>query len=218
MAERPVPPESSDLQLEARPTTDGVQIANDAERELIAAAAAGNMGAFAQLVAAHRARVLQVAYGVLGSGQEAEDVAQEVFIKAWRNLPHYHLRGSLASWLYRITVNTAIDVLRKSRDERALDEQHAALQGRERTSSAPASPETMVLRQDEQQRVREAVAALPTNARVTLILREYEQLSYKEIAEALDIPIGTVMSRLHYARNWLRQYLADMEGDADAQT
>jgi len=66
--------------------------------------------------------------------------------------------------------------------------------------------------------VREAVAALPTNARVTLILREYEQLSYKEIAEALDIPIGTVMSRLHYARNWLRQYLADMEGDADAQT
>lgn len=173
-----------------------------AEVELVAQAAAGNMGAFAQLVAAYRLRVVRVASGLLGSTADAEDVAQEVFLKAWHNLPHYHPQGSMASWLYRITVNAAIDLQRKRRAESPLNEQER---------DPGDSPEQTLLDHDRQERLRSAVAALPEGARAALILREYEGLSYREIADALQLPLGTVMSRLNYARQLLRRQLT--EGD-----
>ena len=173
---------------------------DSSEAELIAAAAAGNMGAFSQLVREHRSRVLRTAYGILGSAQEAEDVAQDVFVKVWNSLPQYHGReGAFAGWLYRISVNAAIDVLRQQHHEVSLDD--------ERVESHEA-PEEAVLQSFSRAQVREAVAALPPNARSVLILREYEQLSYREIAEALQVPIGTVMSRLNYARQSLKKKLA----------
>ena len=181
-----------------------------AETTMIKAAASGNVGAFSQLVREYRPRVLRTAYGIVASAvadpvAEAEDIAQEVFIKVWNKLPDYHSRGAFASWLYRITVNTSIDTLRRRR------------RNPEVTSRAPfqdsqpdpiESPEKAAVRKDARQQVREAIATLPPNARVTLILREYEQLSYREIAETLQIPTGTVMSRLNYARKLLRQALA----------
>jgi RNA polymerase sigma-70 factor (ECF subfamily) len=180
-----------------------------AEAKLIAAAAAGNMGAFSQLVGQYRPGVLRTAYGVVGSWAEAEDVAQEAFIKVWNNLPQYHGEGSFVAWLYRITVNAAIDVLRKRRPELSLED----AQGQPTEPASPSNTtEETALHQDERQRVREAVEALPQGARTTLMLREYEQLSYKEIAEALNIPIGTVMSRLNYARATLRKRLAPPGG------
>ena len=81
------------------------------EAELIKSAAEGNLGAFAQLVAIYRPRVIRTAYGIVGSPDEAEDVAQEVFIKVWSNLAYYNAQGAFASWLYRITTNAAIDSL-----------------------------------------------------------------------------------------------------------
>lgn len=169
------------------------------DNEILVQAASGNTGAFAQLVRQYRPQVLRVAYGIVGSAEEAEDVAQEVFIKVWNNLPRYRAQGSLANWLYRITVNVALDALRRKGNELSLDDwQHD-----------PAErPEEAILRSDEEERVRRALAALPPGARSALILREYEQLSYKEIAEVLQIPIGTVMSRLNYARTLLKERLA----------
>ena len=169
------------------------------EAELIRAAASGNMGAFAQLVRAHRARVLRIAFGIVGSVEEAEDVAQQVFIKVWNSLPSYHPRGAFAAWLHRIAVNAAIDTLRR---------QPAAVSLEDWQPAERQLPEEAALRQDAYQRVREAVVTLPPNARAALILREYEQLSYREIAEALQIPMGTVMSRLNYARSILKRKLA----------
>lgn len=177
------------------------------EAELVKSAAGGNLGAFAELVQAHRMRVLRTAAGMLGSLDEAEDVAQDVFVKAWEHLPDYDPRGSFAGWLYRITVNTALDVLRKRSADVSLD----GLQ----LVSPKEDPEGMVLRQDERQRVQAAIAELPAAARAALILREYEQLSYKEIADVLDIPIGTVMSRLNYARRVLGQILASEQQEAE---
>lgn len=173
-----------------------------AEARLIAEAASGNRGAFAQLVHRHRERVLRTAYGILGSAEEAEDVAQDVFIKVWNSLPTYRAQGSLASWLYRITVNTALDALRRRGEEVPLEDW-------QRDVEEP--PEEALLRRDLGERVRRALAALPPGARSVLILREYEQLSYKEIAEVLQVPIGTVMSRLHYARKILKERLAYVE-------
>jgi len=160
------------------------------------------VGAFSELVRRYRARILRTACGIVGSAQEADDVAQETFIKAWNALPHYHAQGTFGSWLYRIAINTAIDALRKRRDEVPFDEFQMVSRD---------SPEDSVLRRAEHERVREAISSLPPGSRAALTLREYEQLSYREIAEVLQVPMGTVMSRLHYARQILRKRLEWLE-------
>lgn len=169
---------------------------------MIRSAAAGNAGAFSQLVRRYRPQVLRTAYGVVGSTVEAEDVAQEAFIKAWTNLPDYRRESGFSTWLYRITVNTAIDAVRRRRSEAPLDD---AMPG------GHSAPEDEAVRHDEARRVRAAIEELPPAARATLVLREYEQLSYREIAAVLEIPIGTVMSRLNYARQLLKERLTSSE-------
>ena len=166
------------------------------EATWIQEAAQGNTGAFAELVRLHRTRVVRTAFGVLVSQEEAEDVAQDVFIKVWHNLKDFQPETSFGSWLYRITVNASIDVLRHRKEESGMDVEY---------SSPTVRPEEQMLRRASQQRVRKAIAQLPESARTTLTLREFEQLSYKEIAEVLQIPIGTVMSRLNYARQSLKK-------------
>lgn len=182
-----------------------MSVANHPETELIASARSGDMGAFAQLVSLHRLRVLRTAAGIVGSVHEAEDVAQLVFLRIWDHLDDYDPAGSFTSWLYRITVNLSIDTLRRRRYEVELAEELQA--------GARSDPEALALREDERRRVRRAVAQLPDKTRAALILREYEQLSYKEIAEALRIPIGTVMSRLNYARCYLRRLLREEQDE-----
>ncbi len=174
------------------------------DAELIAAAAAGNLSAFSELVRLHRQRVLRTAAGIVGSTDEAEDVAQQVFIRVWERLDDYDPSGSFVSWLYRITVNMAIDTLRRRRNEAPL--------GEDMPSNAEG-PERQLLVADERQQVRNAIAQLPDKTRAALILREYEQLSYKEIAAALKIPIGTVMSRLNYARRAVASILQREDPD-----
>jgi len=179
--------------------------ANRPEAELIASARSGDMGAFAQLVGLHRMRVLRTAAGIVGSVHEAEDVAQLVFMRVWDHLDDYDSAGSFTSWLYRITVNLSIDTLRRRRYEAELNEELQA--------GARSDPEALALHADERRRVQRAVAQLPDKTRAALILREYEQLSYKEIAEALKIPIGTVMSRLNYARRSLDRLLREEQDE-----
>lgn len=173
--------------------------ADTSELSLIQSAASGNLSAFSELVRLYRFRVLRTATGIVGSTEEAEDVAQQVFIRVWNHLTDYDPAGTFASWLYRITVNLSIDALRKHRHEAPLPD--------DLPGASHMDPEDQVLRRDERQRVRAAIARLPDKARAALVLREYEQLSYKEIAETLKIPIGTVMSRLNYARRMLGELL-----------
>jgi RNA polymerase sigma-70 factor, ECF subfamily len=174
------------------------------ESEWIKEAAQGNSGAFAELVRLHRMRVVRTAFGVLGSQEEAEDVAQDVFIKVWHNLKDFQPETSFGSWLYRITVNASIDVLRHRKEESGLEIEY---------TSPTVRPEEHMLRHVNQLRVRRAIAQLPESARTTLTLREFDQLSYKEIAAILQIPIGTVMSRLNYARQSLKKILAESGGE-----
>lgn len=172
------------------------------EDELIRSAAAGNAGAFSQLVRKYRPQVLRTAYGIVGSTMEADDVAQEAFVKAWMSLPDYRRDAGFSTWLYRITVNAAIDAVRRRRPEAPLDDAMPARR--------PA-PEEETVSRDESRRVRAAIEELPAAARAALVLREYEQLSYREIAAVLQIPIGTVMSRLSYARQILKERLLSSE-------
>ena len=171
------------------------------ETELVTRAQNGDRNAFSELVRTHAQGVLNVIYRMCGDMQVAEDAAQETFIQAWLRLPSYRPRASLRNWLYRIAVNMAIDMLRK--EKRILP---GAVEDLNLTDSRPG-PEALAASSERTKMVQEAVLALPEASRAVLVLREYEGLSYQEIADALDIPVGTVMSRLNYARKLLREKL-----------
>jgi len=171
------------------------------EIELVTRAQDGDRNAFSELVRIHSRGVLNVIYRMCGDMQVAEDAAQETFIQAWMKLKSYRPQSSLRNWLYRIAVNTAIDMLRK--DKRILPGEIEDMNLRD---SEPG-PEALVASAERTEVVQEAVLTLPDASRAVLVLREFEGLSYQEISEALEIPVGTVMSRLNYARKLLKEKL-----------
>ena len=171
------------------------------ETELVTRAQNGDRNAFSELVRTHAQGVLNVVYRMCGNMHVAEDAAQETFIQAWLRLPSYRPKSALRNWLYRIAVNTAIDMVRK--DKRILPN---AVEDLALMDSHPG-PEAMFISEERKELVRNAVVELPGASRSVLVLREYEGLSYREIADALEIPIGTVMSRLNYARKLLKEKL-----------
>ena len=171
------------------------------DTELVIKAQNGDRNAYSELVRVHSQGVLKVVYRMCGNKHLAEDAAQEAFIQAWLKLPSYKPRASFRSWLYRIAVNSAIDILRK--EKRILP---GAVEDYYLTDANPG-PESLLASTERAEIVSKAVVALPDASRAVLILREYEGFSYQEIAESLDIPIGTVMSRLNYARKLLKEKL-----------
>jgi RNA polymerase sigma-70 factor (ECF subfamily) len=170
-----------------------------AEAELVSRAKRGDLHAFEEIVHNYRKGMIDVVYRMCGDANLAEDAAQTAFIKAWQRLPSYRPSGSFRSWLYRIAVNSALDVLRREKPVIQLD-QLPHLAGSE-------DPGNVIEKRQLEEHVRKAVLSLPPASRAVLVLREYEGLSYQEIAQALEIPAGTVMSRLNYARNRLVEIL-----------
>lgn len=171
------------------------------EIELVTRAQSGERNAFNELVRIHAQGVMNVIYRMCGNAQIAEDAAQETFIQAWLHLSSYRPQASLRSWLYRIAVNAATDMLRK--EKRILP---SALEDLHLQDPQPG-PEALFFQEERTTLVKKAILALPEASRAVLVLREYEGMSYHEIAEALNIPAGTVMSRLNYARKTLRDKL-----------
>ena len=171
------------------------------ETELVTRAQNGDRNAFSELVRIHAYGVMNVVYRMCGDMHIAEDAAQETFIQAWLRFSSYQQKSSLRNWLYRIAVNTAIDMLRK--DKRILPNAVEDLH----LTDDQAGPEALFLTGERTDLVQGAISTLPDASRAVLILREYEGFSYKEIADSLDIPVGTVMSRLNYARKLLKEKL-----------
>jgi RNA polymerase sigma-70 factor (ECF subfamily) len=173
----------------------------DNEREWIARAQAGDKAAYGKLVECYQHLIVSVAYHHGLDLAEAEDTAQETFVKAWLALPRYReSAGSLRAWLCRIAINTARDAHRRERPAQELDEH---------MPDSDYNPADQAEAQAKRWAVRRALDQLPAASRAALVLREYEGLSYMEIAAALGIPQGTVMSRLNYARNRLRELLME---------
>ena len=171
------------------------------ETELVTRAQNGERNAFSELVRIHAQGVRNVIYRMCGDAQIAEDAAQETFIRAWLHLSSYRPQTSLRSWLYRIAVNAATDILRK--EKHILPNALEDLQ----LKDSQLGPEALLSQEEQTVLVQKAVLSLPEASRAVLVLREYEEMSYHEIANALDIPIGTVMSRLNYARKLLKEKL-----------
>ena len=175
----------------------------DDEGAWILAARHGDAQAFGELVRRYQAGTVNVVYRLCGDPALAEDAAQEAFLRAWQHLDRYNARYTFRSWLYRIAVNAALDALRRERPTAELPE--ALPTGGEGGRGVEARLE----RRETAAQVQQAVLSLPAASRAVLVLREYEGLSYQEIATALEIPLGTVMSRLNYARGQLRRRLSE---------
>ena len=169
------------------------------ENRLIEDAQQGNREAFGELVLMHFQGVINVVYRFSGDMLLAEDIAQETFIRVWNKLHTYRPVGSFRGWVYRIATNAALDVLRRHRDELSVDDLALPARG--------SDVEHTIMHQQQAQMVQQAVLELPAASRSVLVLREYEGFSYQEIADSLEIPLGTVMSRLAYAREALKKKL-----------
>jgi RNA polymerase sigma-70 factor (ECF subfamily) len=168
------------------------------------------VGAFEPLVEKYRQRVWRLAYQVLRDREEAWDVAQEAFIRAYQSLPTFRGQSAFYTWLFRITVNLATDRIRqRAARGRAFGTEQVTENELETRLADDVSrrPDDEAIRQEERERIARTLDALPPNFRTIIMLSDIEGLSYREIAEVLDIPMGTVMSRLHNARKRLRAIL-----------
>jgi RNA polymerase sigma-70 factor (ECF subfamily) len=192
---------------------DAPSIEGDAEeRRLIDRSAAGDQEAFRQLVIRYHRLVINVAYRALGELSLAEDVAQEVFLKVYKALPGYRHEKPFKHWLHRVAANAVTDALRRRRPVVSLDGMEQPPASRE------SDPMDVATRHDLQRAVRQAIASLPSHYRDTIALQAFGELSYDEIAKTLDIPLGTVMSRLNGAKRLLRERLGDLVRGEEANT
>ncbi len=177
----------------------------------------GDREAFAVLVRKYQKRVYATAFHIMGNHGDADDVAQDAFIRAFRGLHGFDGRADLFTWLYRIVVNVALNHVRARKRNAAepLDVGGHA----ERTRPAPGiDPARSAEARAEARRVLEAVATLSPTLRVTLVLAAVEEMPYKQIAETMDCPEGTVAWRVNQARKLLRQKLADLASVEEIDT
>ena len=172
----------------------------------------GDVAAFEPLVEKYRDRAWRLAFNVLRDREDAWDVTQEAFVRAWQALPSFRGQSAFYTWLFRIVVNAASDRARqRAARGRAFGTERVPEEDWERTMvDESAAPDDEARRAEERERITQALAALPEHQRAIIMLSDLEGLSYREIAEVLDIPMGTVMSRLHNARKRLRAVLGPM--------
>ena len=178
----------------------------DSEAALIERAQQGDRSAYGELVRSHYPGVIQVIYRMCGDAELAQDAAQDAFLRAWQSLARFRPGSSYRNWLYRIAVNAALDSLRRQR--RTIDADLESLP----IADPQNGPEDELLQRERTTLVRKAILSLSEASRAALVLREYGGLSYAEIALALDIPLGTVMSRLSFARKQLKE-ASEMQHD-----
>lgn len=177
---------------------------------LITRAKTGDEIAFRSLLGKYERAVYSICLRMVRNRDEAADLAQESFIKVFSMLDRYNPSYAFSSWLFKITSNLCIDHLRKRRIETfAMDEPIDGEKGEiQRQYEAPdPDPEQEYIRREKMERLDEAIENLPPHYRIMLILRHQENLSYEEIADSLDIPLGTVKARIHRAREMLKTSL-----------
>ncbi|HYE90920.1 MAG TPA: sigma-70 family RNA polymerase sigma factor, partial [Terriglobales bacterium] len=169
----------------------------------------GDVAAFEPLVEKYRQRVYRLAYNVLRDQEDAWDAAQEAFIKAYKALPGFRGQSAFYTWLFRIVMNVAHDKARsRGAQGRAFGTERVTEEEWERTMPDPGEdPDAAAARAEQRAHITRALETLPEHHRAIIMLSDLEGLSYREIADVLSIPMGTVMSRLHNARKRLRAAL-----------
>jgi RNA polymerase sigma-70 factor (ECF subfamily) len=197
---------------------DSGQSAEPTDFEAVARAAQGDHEAFRVLVERYQGRAYRLALRVVRDEEQAKDVVQEAFLKAYRSLDRFEGRSSFYTWFYRVVMNLCLDYKRRQPPGRQVewDEGHAletpmgtGLDAVDPTHQRATGPAGNLERSELRTVVQSAIEELPDDARRTLLLREVDGLSYSEISKLLGIPKGTVMSRLHHARRRVRVLLQE---------
>jgi RNA polymerase sigma-70 factor (ECF subfamily) len=176
----------------------------DNERDLLARSRRGDLDAFERLVRAHQDRVYGLAYRITGNHEDANDAAQDAFVKAFQALRQFREDAAFSTWLHRVATNAALDLVRRRPASPPAD--------LPLDLAAPGGPEDDAHRHEVQRRVYAALGRLPAEFRVAVVLRDLQGLAYDEIARVLRVPIGTVRSRISRAREALRGQLTDLAG------
>ncbi|MCD6460896.1 sigma-70 family RNA polymerase sigma factor [bacterium] len=186
------------------------------DNELVEICRQGEMEAFQVLVNRYQAKVVGIAYGVSHNQEDANDIAQEVFVKIYRSLKKFRGDSKFYTWMYRITVNISIDYIRKKNRRRNITyldevkiEPDILMAGMKKSS-----PKEKLLLKEMYGKILDAIKTLSEDHRLTLVLREMNNLSYQDIAETMHCSVGTVMSRLFYARKKVREKLKPYLNDS----
>jgi RNA polymerase sigma-70 factor (ECF subfamily) len=182
--------------------------------QLVAASQAGDMLAFEELVARHRDKIYARAFSMMRNEDEAIDLSQEAWVKAWQRLKQFQGDSSFATWMTRIVINLCLDQLRRQKRTRAesIEQLDEELGGVERQMPVVATnPSEGLERSELRKRIDKAMNQLSYEHRTVLILHEFEEMEYKQIAKVMNCSIGTVMSRLFYARRRLASLLQSLK-------
>jgi len=192
-----------------------VDAEGEGDSRLVAKCQAGDTAAFGELVTRYRTKAYAMVYNMVRNEQDAWDLTQDGFVKAWKSIDRFRGQSSFYTWLYRIMTNVTIDWLRKKQIEGVSEfDETIALTGIEPGSATTPHSEPLPSRKLEQvetrQRIDAAIARLSPEHRSVLVMKEIDGLQYQEIADALGCSIGTVMSRLFYARKKMQILLKDV--------
>ncbi|MFN2540777.1 MAG: sigma-70 family RNA polymerase sigma factor [Chthoniobacterales bacterium] len=199
------------MQTEATPAQVDVS-----ELELVRRCQAGRSEAFDELVIRYRTRVFAMIYNMVHNEQDAWDLAQESFVKAWKSIKRFRRHSSFYTWIYRIVMNVTIDWLRKKQIKGVGAEFDDAIHLKEIDPASRTVPKADPLPHERMQhaeiraRIEKAIKQLSPEHRAVILMKEIEGMQYHEIAESLGCSIGTVMSRLFYARKKLQHLLRDV--------
>jgi RNA polymerase sigma factor (sigma-70 family) len=181
-----------------------------ADLKLIRRCKRGDEEAFAQILERYRVPIYNLCYRMTRHPEDSRDLAQEIFIKVFSLLDRFDEEYAFSSWLFRIATNHCIDHLRRNRLRFLSLERDGGFDDEEAEMQIPDSgptPEVKLQRREAVERLEEVIADLPPHYRVITLLRHDQELSYEEIAEVLDLPLGTVKARIHRARNLIQQIL-----------
>jgi RNA polymerase sigma-70 factor, ECF subfamily len=172
----------------------------------------GNQEAFAELMELYKDKVFHIAFRMLGNSHEAQDVAQEAFLRAYTNIHSYDESRKFSTWIFRIATNLAIDRLRKKKPDFHLEDKVGGTENLDhysRFASEEELPEDQVVKLEMQAWIQQEIMQLPPKYRSAIILKYLEDLSLKEISEVLNLPVATVKTRIHRGREALRKRLRE---------
>ncbi|RBW67801.1 RNA polymerase sigma factor SigW [Bacillus taeanensis] len=170
----------------------------------------GDQQAFEGIVELYGGRVYQLTYRMLGNTHEAEDIAQEAFLRAYMNIDRFDTTKKFSTWLYRIATNLAIDRMRKKKPDYYLDAEIRGTEGLtlySQTAADEKGPDETVAASELKEELQQEIDNLPAKYRSAIILKYIQELSLKEISEILDLPVATVKTRIHRGREALRKRL-----------
>ena len=184
------------------------------DESLVRAAQRGDMVAFEELVARHRDKIFARAYSMMRNEEDAIDLSQEAWVKAWQRLKQFQRESSFSTWMTRIVINLCLDQLRRQKRQRAesieaMDEDSGGVE--RQMPVVTVNPTERLERVELRARIDRALNQLSESHRTVLVLHEFEQMEYKLIARTMGCSIGTVMSRLFYARRKMAVLLAELK-------